>query len=69
METNLDYFESTISEIKSVKIKVAESGIHNADDLKFISDLGYSSALVGTSLMKSGNPGLALANLLNRVLT
>ena len=67
METNLDYFESTISEIKSVKIKVAESGIHNSDDLKYISEIGYSSALVGTSLMKSGNPGLALTNLLNRV--
>ena len=39
---------------------VAESGIKDGDDLNFVADLGYDGVLVGTSLMKTGNPGHAL---------
>ena len=45
-------------------IKVAESGIRSWDDLQYVSDLGYDAVLVGTSLMKTGNPGKALEALL-----
>ena len=41
-------------------LKVAESGIKDGDDLNFVADLGYDGVLVGTSLMKTGNPGHAL---------
>ena len=37
------------------------------DNLNYISQLGYDAALVGTSLMKTKVPGIALAELLNRV--
>ena len=44
-------------------MKVAESGIYTSNDLKYVSDLGYDAALIGTSLMRNGNPGKALGEL------
>jgi indole-3-glycerol phosphate synthase len=48
-------------------VKVAESGIHTSDDLEYVSDLGYDAALIGTSLMKTGNPEKALETLLGEI--
>jgi indole-3-glycerol phosphate synthase len=67
MTTDLNWFEQVVGQLPDDSVKVAESGIHNADDLKNISGLGFNAVLVGTSLMKSGNPGTALAELLKRV--
>ncbi len=67
MTTDLDWFEQVVGQLPAGSVKVAESGIHNTHDLDTISMLGYNAALVGTSLMKTGNPGTALAELLNRV--
>ena len=67
MITDLNWFEQVVGQLPDDSVKVAESGIHNADDLDNISGLGFNAALVGTSLMKSGNPGTALAELLKRV--
>jgi indole-3-glycerol phosphate synthase len=68
MTTDLDWFEQFVDQLPTDSVKVAESGIHDAHDLDTIYGLGYNAALVGTSLMKSGNPGTALAELLKRVL-
>jgi len=46
-------------------IKVAESGIHNAADVRRLRAAGYNSFLVGEHLMKSGDPALALQRLLS----
>ena len=67
MTTDLNWFEQVVGQLPDDSVKVAESGIHNADDLENISGLGFNAVLVGTSLMKSGNPGTALAELLKRV--
>ena len=67
MTTDLNWFEQVVGQLPDDSVKVAESGIHNADDLDNISRLGFNAGLVGTSLMKSGNPGTALAELLKRV--
>jgi indole-3-glycerol phosphate synthase len=64
MATDITYFEKMISSLPSNTVKVAESGIHTSDDLKYVSDLGYDAALIGTSLMRTGNPGKALEELL-----
>ena len=64
MATDITYFEKMISALPSNSVKVAESGIHTSDDLKYVSDLGYDAALIGTSLMRTGNPGKALEELL-----
>ena len=64
MTTNISYFEKMISSLPSNSVKVAESGIYTSDDLKYVSELGYDAALIGTSLMKTGNPGKALETLI-----
>ena len=67
MATDITYFEKMISSLPSNSVKVAESGIHTSDDLEYISDLGYDAALIGTSLMKTGNPEKALETLLGKI--
>ncbi|MBT3215816.1 MAG: indole-3-glycerol-phosphate synthase [Candidatus Marinimicrobia bacterium] len=67
MTTDISYFGKMISSLPSNSVKVAESGIYTSGDLKTISDLGYDAALVGTSLMKTGNPGKSLEALLGGI--
>ena len=67
METDLSWFESVYGKLPVNCVKVAESGTKTNDDLNIISNLGYDAVLVGTSLMKTGAPGPALAELLQRV--
>lgn len=45
-------------------LRVSESGIRTAADIKRLTDAGYSAFLVGESLMKQDDPGGALAKLL-----
>ena len=67
MSTDITYFEKMISLLPSNSVKVAESGIQTSDDLEYVSDLGYDAALIGTSLMKTGNPEKALETLLGNI--
>ncbi len=66
METNLEWFETVSNQLPSDCVKVAESGIKTSNNLNYISQIGYDAALVGTSLMKTSIPGIALAELLQR---
>jgi len=45
-------------------IKIAESGIHSAADVRLLRDAGFQAVLVGEHLMKSSNPAAALRALL-----
>jgi len=45
-------------------LKVAESGIHSADDVRKLRDAGFEALLIGESLMKAERPGEALRALL-----
>ena len=67
METDITWFESIAGDLPQNSIYVAESGIKSHLDLEYISKLGFHSALVGSSLMKSQDPGIALAELTQRV--
>ena len=67
MTTDLNLFKQVVGQLPAESVKVAESGMKTRDDLNYISQLGYDAALVGMSLMKTGNPGTALAELLKRV--
>ncbi len=64
MDTDIKHFERMSPLLPEPSIKVAESGIRSWDDLQYVSDLGYDAVLVGTSLMKTKNPGKALETLL-----
>jgi len=46
-------------------VRVAESGIHSADDVRLLRAAGYQALLVGEHLMKSSDPGQALRSLLS----
>ena len=69
METDITRFENMIKELPVNSIKVAESGIMSHSDLEYVSKLGFHAALVGSSLMKSADPGIALADLTQRIPT
>jgi len=45
-------------------VKVAESGIHSAADMKRLKAAGYEAFLIGESLMRKDDPGVALRELL-----
>lgn len=59
LETSLDL----TARIPDSVIKVSESGIHDASDVRRLVDAGYSAFLVGEHLMKSGDPAEALRQL------
>ena len=48
-------------------VKVAESGIHTAEDVARLRAAGYDAFLVGESLMRAERPGAALRGLLSGV--
>jgi indole-3-glycerol phosphate synthase len=54
-EVNLDITNKLIPMIPKDRIVVAESGIHNNQDVKFVKEAGADAILVGTSLMKTDN--------------
>ncbi len=64
MATDFNHFKAAVSSLPSAAVKVAESGIHNSNDLAFVAALGYDAALIGTALMGAQNPGSALRSLL-----
>jgi indole-3-glycerol phosphate synthase len=45
-------------------VRVAESGIHSADDVARLRAAGYHAFLVGESLMRAESPGFALRELM-----
>jgi indole-3-glycerol phosphate synthase len=45
-------------------VRVAESGIHSAEDISHLCAAGYHAFLVGESLMRASSPGQALKELL-----
>jgi indole-3-glycerol phosphate synthase len=51
--------------IPSGVVRVAESGVHNSDDIHRLQAAGYQAFLVGEHLMKSGDPAKALGLLLS----
>ena len=45
-------------------VKVAESGVRGADDARLLSRAGYDAVLVGETLVTSGDPAAAIAELI-----
>src|SRR4051812_489416 len=52
------------SEFPAGVVRVAESGIHSADDVARVRAAGYHACLVGESLMRAERPGAALRELI-----
>ena len=65
MNVNINYFEKIVMDLPKEATWVAESGMNNISDLEYVSNLGFHSALVGSFLMKSSDPGKTLGQLQN----
>jgi indole-3-glycerol phosphate synthase len=58
-EVNLDRSLRMAAKIPKDKIKIAESGISNADQINIFEQNGYAGFLMGENFMKEKNPGEA----------
>jgi indole-3-glycerol phosphate synthase len=62
-EVNLGNSEHLSNAIPAGVTKIAESGIHSADDVRRLMKAGFDAFLVGERLMKSADPASALREL------
>lgn len=67
MKTDLSYFEKVYDNLPKDSVKVAESGFTTSEQIKKIYDLGFDAFLIGTSLMRTGNPGRKLEEIVRRL--
>ena len=63
-EVSLDRACELAERLPKTAVKVAESGIHTAADMRRLRTAGYEAFLIGESLMRQQHPGGALAHLL-----
>jgi indole-3-glycerol phosphate synthase len=64
-EISLEVSRSLFPKIPSGKIIICESGIFNEDDISQMQKIGINSFLIGESLMRQENIGLALKNIVS----
>lgn len=67
LETSLDVFEQIAPKMPSDALKVAESGMKNADDVVRMGLAGAKAVLVGESLMRAGDDAAGIVNAMSRV--
>ena len=65
LEVDRGTFERLAPLIPDTCVKVAESGVRDADDVRHYASLGADAVLVGESLVKDGNPREAVAALIS----
>lgn len=65
MQTDIEHTISCVDLVADKACLVSESGISGGDDLRRLRACGVGIVLVGESLMRSGDPGAALAALLS----
>jgi indole-3-glycerol phosphate synthase len=63
-QVSLDTTVELRSRIPSERLVVSESGIHKSSDLQSLAAVGVDAVLVGTSLMRSADPGQKLKELM-----
>ena len=62
LQTSIDLAERFPEQV----LRISESGIRSADDLRRLADAGYQGFLVGEGLMRHPDQGRALADLMGR---
>jgi len=63
-EVRLETSLQLVEQIPAETVRVTESGIGSAADIARLRDAGYNAFLIGESLMRQADPGMALADLL-----
>lgn len=66
-ETSIENSIALCEKIPEDYVKISESGISNAQDIKLLKNYGYKGFLVGESFMKSRNPGKACAEFIQNL--
>jgi len=64
LKINFERFAELVELLPGNYAKVAESGVNDADDVRRIVQLGFSIALVGTTLMNNADPRVMASALL-----
>jgi indole-3-glycerol phosphate synthase len=64
-EVRLENALDLVDRLPARAVRVAESGIHTADDLRRLRAAGFDACLIGESLMRQPRPGAALHALLD----
>jgi indole-3-glycerol phosphate synthase len=67
LEVDTQAFAHLIPQIPSTITRVAESGISSRADVEFAHEHGATAILVGEALVRSGNPNVAMGQLLGRL--
>jgi indole-3-glycerol phosphate synthase len=65
LKTDLNTSVDLLKMVPDDRIAISESGISSSSDIKRLLDAGADGFLIGESLLKSGDPGKKLAELLN----
>ena len=66
LETSLDVFERVAPGIGNDRIRVAESGMKNAADVRRMGRAGADAVLVGESLMRAGGDAASLVRTMSQ---
>ena len=66
-DVNLETSLRLVDQMPAGAVRVAESGIHTAEDIERLRSAGFEAFLIGESLMRHPDPGLALRALLSLV--
>jgi indole-3-glycerol phosphate synthase len=67
LDVDAQAFAEIIPSIPKSIARVAESGISTRSDVEFAQEHGATAILVGEALVRSGNPNVAMAQLLGRL--
>jgi len=63
--TDVSLLEELVAKIPAGRVRIAESGMHGADDIMRARRAGADGFLVGTALMRAKNPAMKLQELAN----
>ena len=66
-EVNLNTSLALVDKIPNDFVKISESGLHTAEDIKLLKSAGFNGFLMGEAFMKTNNPGAELATLLQQL--
>ncbi len=66
-EVRLDTSLALVDKIPNNVVKISESGLHTAEDIKLLKSAGFNGFLMGEAFMKNNNPGAELATLLQQL--
>jgi indole-3-glycerol phosphate synthase len=60
LQVDFSNFTKLAADLPNTAMCVAESGVHDLDDLQRIIEMGFGSVLIGSALMQSDNPRTTL---------